>query len=113
MIGPLPIRPLAVQLGPDDLSLPTLVALVGLEVLSVLLGLAIAYTAYRGYRRNDSRPMLYIAAGFLLVLGVPAALSAVVLGVGIPEVQLAVGLLTQVSEVGGLLAILYALRMRR
>ena len=113
MTGLSPIGPLTVQLGPADLSLPALVALVGLEILSVLLGLAIAYTAYRGYRRNDSRPMLYIAAGFLLVLGVPAALSTLALGVGVRQVQVAVGVLTQISEVAGLLAILYALRMRR
>ncbi|MCW8173191.1 hypothetical protein D8S78_19205 [Natrialba swarupiae] len=31
----------------------------------------IAYIAYRGYRRNESRPMLYLSTGFVLVLGVP------------------------------------------
>ena len=36
------------------------------EILTVLLGLAISYIAYRGYRRNQSRAMLFVAAGFVL-----------------------------------------------
>ena len=37
------------------------------KLLTVVLGTLIAYQAYRGYRRNDSRRMLYVAAGFVLI----------------------------------------------
>lgn len=80
------------------------------DVLSALLGLVIAYYAYRGYRRNDSRPMLFISVGFVLVLAVPFLLLLVYLAVPVlPETVTA--LLTQTSQVAGLLSILYALRM--
>lgn len=80
------------------------------EALSVLLGLAIAYIAYRGYRRNGSRPMLFVAAGFALVLGVPALLTVVLyllLSVPLPIVNT----LAQGCELLGLGAILYGLWM--
>ena len=60
------------------------------ESLSVLLGLAISYIAYRGYRRNRSRPMLFVAAGFALIVGLPAVLTAVLyfgLGLALPVVN--------------------------
>ncbi|MEF8855701.1 MAG: hypothetical protein V5A24_09460, partial [Haloarculaceae archaeon] len=46
-------------------------------LLAAILGLFIAYQAYRGYRRNDSRPMLFISLGFVLALGVPFSLLLV------------------------------------
>lgn len=81
------------------------------SLLSGLIGILIAYVAYRGYRRNDSRPMLYIAAGFGLALGIPFALvpaffiapSRVVQGLYVVQTT---------SQLSGLLLILYALRMR-
>jgi hypothetical protein len=79
------------------------------DILSALIGLFIAYQAYRGYRRNDSRPMLFIAVGFALALAVPFLL--VVLYVALPFLSEAlVSLLSQLSQVSGLIAILYALR---
>jgi zinc transporter ZupT len=82
------------------------------ESLTVLLGLAISYIAYRGYRRNQSRPMLFVAAGFALVVGVPAAAGVVlyvVFDAPIPVIN-SVG---QVSELAGMAAILYGLWMPR
>ena len=80
------------------------------DVLSAFIGLFIAYQAYRGYRRNDSRPMLVIAVGFTLALAVPFLL--VVLYVALPFLSEAlVAVLTQLSQLSGLVAILYALRM--
>ncbi|WP_339102295.1 hypothetical protein [Haloterrigena salinisoli] len=80
------------------------------DVLSALIGLFIAYQAYRGYRRNDSRPMLVIAVGFALALAVPFLL--VVLYVAIPFLsETTVAVLSQLSQLSGLVAILYALRM--
>jgi 4-amino-4-deoxy-L-arabinose transferase-like glycosyltransferase len=105
------MRPLPVQLW-DAEAPPEWVVVYGqaTDVLSALLGLFIAYQAYRGYRRHDSRPMLYIAAGFLLALAVPFLLLVGYLVVpGLPET--AVSLATETSQVLGLVAILYALWM--
>lgn len=80
------------------------------QILSVLIGMFIAYQAFRGYQRNESRPMLFIALGFILVLAVPFAIF-VLYGVvpGIPVTAIIVA--SQVSQVAGLVAILYALWM--
>ena len=37
-------------------------------ILLVTSGGFVAYQAYRGYRRNDSRPMLFLAAGIGLMV---------------------------------------------
>lgn len=80
------------------------------DLLSAVIGLFIAFQAYRGYRRNESRPMLFIAIGFVLALAVPFALFVVYVVIpSLPETLVAV--LTQSSQVAGLVAILYALRM--
>ncbi len=42
---------------------------------SVLLGLFIAYQAYRGLRRNRDRRMLYLSVGMVLLFGVAYALA--------------------------------------
>jgi len=80
------------------------------ELFGALLGLFIAYQAYRGYRRNDSRPMLFIAVGFVVIMGVPALLfvpALVVPAIPVFGVQSVV----QAFEIVGLLCIIYALRM--
>jgi hypothetical protein len=106
MFGP-PLQSIAVDL--ETLRLVRQAS----EAIVVLLGLAISYLAYAAYRRNRSRPMLFIAIGFMLVLFVPGVLAVVlfvVLNVPAPIVN-SVG---QVSEVVGLGAILYGLwRPRR
>lgn len=82
------------------------------DILSALLGLFIAYQAYRGYRRNDSRPMLFISIGFVLVLAVPFLLLVAYLAIPFLT-ETIVAVLTQLSQVSGLVAIVYALRMPR
>lgn len=78
------------------------------DVLSALLGIAIAYIAWRGYSRNGSRPMLYLAVGFALALAVPFVLLIVF--VALPGLSGGlVGVASQVSQVIGLVTILYAL----
>jgi len=42
---------------------------------TALVGLFIAYHAYRGLRRNDSRAMWYLSAGLILVFGVTYVLA--------------------------------------
>lgn len=86
-----------------------------MNLLKGIVGIAIAYIAYQGYRRNGSRPMLFISAGFALTLGIPVFL---VFG-GLTFVQLAglpgyldstVSMASEVCQVLGLFVILYALR---
>jgi hypothetical protein len=80
------------------------------DILSALVGLFIAYQAYRGYRRNDSRPMLFLAAGFVLALAVPFLLLLAFVALPFLGEGLAT-LLSQTSQVAGLLLVVYALRM--
>lgn len=81
------------------------------ELVTVALGLAIAYIAYRGYRRNDSRPMLFIAIGFFLVTGLPALAATAFFALAQVD-EVVAGVLTQAAEITGMLCILYALLMR-
>lgn len=82
------------------------------DILSALLGVFIAYQAYRGYRRNGSRPMLFISIGFVLALGVPFLLLGLYLLV--PALSEAgISILTQTCQVIGLVSIVYALWMPR
>ena len=79
------------------------------ELVTVALGLAISYIALRGYRRNDSRAMLFVGVGFALVVGVPSIVAVIYLAIpAISEVH--AGILTQISEVTGMASILYGLR---
>lgn len=84
--------------------------LTGYEFVGAVLGLFIAYQAYRGYRRNQSRPMLFMSLGFVLVVGVPVLLTIPFLFVAsIP--QAVYQFVIQTSEVAGLVSIIYALRV--
>lgn len=38
-------------------------------------GVFVAYQAYRGYQRNESRPMLYLALGIVLLTAIPAGIN--------------------------------------
>lgn len=84
--------------------------LLAYELLGAALGVFIAYLAYRGYRRNQSRPMLFVSLGFVLALGIPLALTVVYVVLPFPGGQVAVQVLSQTFEVAGLLCIIYGLR---
>lgn len=82
------------------------------EAIIILFGLAISYIAYTAYRENQSRPMLFIAVGFVLVLFVPGAVAVVlflVLDVPAPIINS----VNQFFELAGLGLILYGLWMPR
>jgi heme A synthase len=82
------------------------------EVIPVVLGLAISYLAYTAYRQNRSRPMLYVAAGFMLVLFVQAPLAlALTYLLELPTPVL--NSIIQIPEFVGLWLILYGLWMPR
>lgn len=89
---------------PLQLSTAELVLLVS-DYVTIAVGLVIAYIAYRGYRRNDSRPMLYVATGFVLVFGGPGAIFLVSLVAPIPSLVTAG--LTQFVELVGMAVMLY------
>lgn len=74
-----------------------------------VVGLFVAYQAYRGFRRNASRPMIYLAIGIILLTAAPAALSiGLSAGTTIPDAMTL--LLVTISHLTGVGAILYALR---
>jgi heme A synthase len=79
------------------------------DYVTVALGLVIAYIAFRGYRDHRSRPMLFVAVGLVLFLGVPGLLG--LLFVALPVGEIAVGIVTQASEILGMCLILYGLWM--
>ena len=81
------------------LLFPTVIAVVGVFV---------AYQAYRGYQRNESRPMLFLALGIVLLTAVPASIN-----LGLSSLTTAteaeILLAITVVHLGGVVAILYAL----
>lgn len=105
MLGPV------LQLDPGPIPDWAVAILQGMNLIGAVIGVFIAYQAYRGYKRNESKPMLYIAVGFFLVLGVPLVLFAV--AVLIPATpQTVFAFVSQSATLVGLLAILYAIRMQ-
>lgn len=82
-------------------------ALVIAKLVTMGLGLLIAYQAYLGYRRHDSRPLRYVAVGFLLI-SVGAVLEGIlfeVFGFSI----FASGTIQTTLVAAGMLAVLYSL----
>lgn len=71
-------------------------------------GVFVAYQAYRGYQRNQSQPMLYLALGIVLLTAVPASLN---LGLSRLTTATEAGILLAITaaHLGGVAAILYAL----
>ena len=87
---------------------PRLAVVVGTFLLTAILGVLIAYRAYQGYRRNRSKPMLYLTVGLILVTAVPPLLSLTLSNLTALEgwlIVLAMGL----SQICGLTSILYSL----
>ncbi|RYJ08376.1 hypothetical protein ELS19_17655 [Halogeometricum borinquense] len=92
---------------------------IGLSLVSTILGGVITYISFKGYQRNNSRPMLFISLGFLLIFVIPflislgPTLSKLLGGVGSFSAQLSAGagIIAELSRVTGLLSILYGLRM--
>jgi hypothetical protein len=81
--------------------------LVAAKVVTVLLGLAIAVTAYRGYHRHGSWPMLYLAVGFAII-SVGSVVEGVLFDVaGLPLED--AGAIQTVIVAAGMLVVLYSL----
>ncbi|MFB6128745.1 MAG: hypothetical protein ABEJ47_03185 [Halorhabdus sp.] len=85
---------------------------------TIAIAIAIAAVAFRGYRRNESRPMLFIAIGFVLAIALPGTLDFLLYVLIVAfEFRLPVGRIylagfMQASQLLGMAAILYALLRR-
>lgn len=80
------------------------------KVVTMSLGFAIAYQAYRGYQRNHSQPLFYVAIGFLFI-----SFGAVIEGILFDVVGLSLvdaGTIQTSIVAVGMIAILYALHGR-
>lgn len=109
---------LPLQLDPASNYIEYLILLT-VTLGAMVLGLFIAFQAYRGYRRNRSRRMLFLALGFALLTVAPFALSLVATFAG---QQFRFGsrvyaywlpLVTRLVEISGLVCILYSLQIRK
>lgn len=83
------------------------IELVVAKLVTMLLGFLVAYQAYRGYRRNDSRPMFYVAVGFVFISS-----GAVIEGVLFDVLGLTLfdaGTVATIVVAIGMLSVLYAL----
>lgn len=80
---------------------------IGSLFLVAIMGTLIAYQAYRGYRRNNVRSMLYLAIGLLLLTAFPFVINVTAHTIT-RSVQLTV-LFENVSRLLGLTAIMYSL----
>lgn len=92
--------------------------LLSVTALAMLFGLFIVFQAYRGYRQNDSRRMLYLALGLALLTVAPFALSIVVaslgqsLGFGPRTYTFFLPVASRLLEISGLVCIIYSLKTR-
>lgn len=83
-------------------------------VLLVSLSFVIVYQAYRGYRRHQSHPMLFLALGVVLLTIAPAVISLVAARyVSATVFGSTVAPLIQSIRVVGLASIVYSLYGRR
>ncbi|MEF8801753.1 MAG: hypothetical protein V5A56_12105 [Halolamina sp.] len=65
--------------------------------------------AYRGYRRNGSRPMLSVLLEFVLALGLPLVFTLLYLALPVAGWQVTLQVVIQTIEIVGLLSIIYGL----
>lgn len=77
------------------------------KLVALILGTFIVYLAYRGYRRNRSKPLLYVALGFGLI-------TAGTIAEGLLYVMLETDLRTAIAAgtaiiVVGFVAIIYSI----
>lgn len=80
----------------------------GFVAAIAVVGIFVAYQAYRGYRRNDSRPMLFLAIGILLLTAIPAGAN-LGLSVLIAATDAEILLVISLAHLAGVGSILYAL----
>lgn len=79
----------------------------GAKIVALLLGAFIVYLAYRGFRRNRSRPLFYVAVGFALITAgtIAEGLLYVIIG---SELLTAIAVGTTITVLG-FVAIIYSI----
>lgn len=77
------------------------------KLITVILGVTIAYQAYRSYRRSNGRPMLYVAIGFLFI-SVGAIIEGVLYEFDVLSIYQASAIQTGIVALG-MLFVLYSL----
>lgn len=106
--------------APLLLGLPHDPITLGLDIIAGILGASIGYVAFQAYHDNESLPMLFVAAGFFVAFVIPVVLvgtlAAVDAGVSFSATMessfpWAVQVAGRVSEITGLVLILYGLAM--
>jgi hypothetical protein len=83
------------------------IELVIAKVVTMVIGLVIAGTAYRGYKRSGEESMLYLAVGFAII-----SVGAVVEGIFFDVLHFSIfwaGTIQTSIVAGGMLVILYSL----
>ena len=105
------LPPLDVALHAVGQLTPVETGLLAYELVGAVLGVVIAYIAYRGYRRNQSEPMLFVSLGFALALGIPLVLTVGYLALPVAGGRAVVQFVSQTFEIIGLLCIIYGLRV--
>lgn len=81
--------------------------LIVVKLIVLGLGLIIAVTAFRGYRRHGSEAMLYLAVGFVLI-SVGTAIEGLLFELFDLDIFLASAIQTLVAA-SGMLVVLYSL----
>ncbi|GEM_PF-1163566 len=92
-----------------DVELGSGVTIFLLALASATLGGLVTGLAYRGYRRNASTPMLYLAVGVAFLTVVPFVLSYSIDGIS-DATDAQILLVITVCHLVGLLAIAHSLR---
>lgn len=77
------------------------------KIIALFLGAFIVYLAYRGYRRNATKPLLYVALGFGLITAGTIAEGVLYILLG-SELLVAVAAGTIVTVLG-FLSIIYSI----
>ena len=90
-------------------------ALLAVTFIAAGLALFIVFHAFRGYRRNKSRRMLFLASGLALITVIPFLMSMLVTVAGYGTTfdasvyTFVLPMLQRVSQITGLCCILYSL----
>lgn len=77
------------------------------KVVALVLGAFIVYLAYKGYRRNRSKPLLYVALGFGLITASTIAEGVLYVMLG-SELLAAIAAGTAVTVIG-FIVIIYSI----
>lgn len=99
----IPVLPLLSTAGNLDGSLIATSAGV-----TAVVGLAVAALAYWGYRRNESRPMLFLAVGIVFLTTVPVGMDYALMTLT-TATDAEILLVVTAAHLAGVVAILYAL----